>query len=40
VPYTDALRFEMEELSEAISLENLKPDLEVEPEIFFRQGNP
>ena len=39
IPYTDGLRFEMEELSEALSLRNLKPDLEVAPQVFFRQGN-
>ncbi len=36
--YMDGLRLEMEELSSAMTLTNLRPELETTPRIFLRQG--
>jgi hypothetical protein len=36
--YVDGLRFEMEEVSEALSLNNLRPQLKAAPEVFFRKS--
>ncbi len=36
--YMDALRLEMEELSAAMTLTDLEPQLQVAPQIFLRQG--
>lgn len=37
-PFVEGLTFEMEEMSEALTLRNLKPDLDQAEQVFFRRA--